>query len=299
MPDSHVVDSDDSDVKVSLPDRLDAAIGETSSGIGVMMSELVRRSLRTGVADIERALLEIATDKVDVAIETQLPVVSETANRVAESTSARVVKSAIGESEQRTQQDLRAAVSDVERKTETEIRSAVTEVQQQTQEELRAAVTGVNESLRQQKEEIAEKDAETNEELTRLNSRAQSSWKKVKNHFDIVDAAFQKTEQKIQHLSEAGQSNLTRLEQLAEEKGLLESRLEEASTALSALERSRQQQQQTLELLMEQNEQLQGRISELEKPKGLKAVWQKIRKPKDSKGRLPSSDDDLEIDTDE
>lgn len=250
MSETTVVTTDENEVSASLPDRLDAAIGDASSGIGVMMSELVRRSLRTGVADIERTLTDVTAEKVDLAIEMQMPTISETAHRVAESTSARIVKTVVTESEQR------------------------------SHEQLQTAVTKVNDVIRHQQEELKAKEEETSEEIAKLNNRAKSSWKKVKSHFDFVDSAFQKAQSKIRQLTLAEQETEQKLQEVTEEKDELKQNLEQVSRKLLQISEQSQQQADDLQLVLKQNEMLQQRLQQLEKPKGLKAVWHWLRSRK-------------------
>ncbi|MBW3600813.1 MAG: hypothetical protein KY475_26545, partial [Planctomycetes bacterium] len=57
----------------SLVERLDPALGEASSGIGVLLSELVRRTLRGGVAKIEEEMHEFVEEKLELAVEERMP----------------------------------------------------------------------------------------------------------------------------------------------------------------------------------------------------------------------------------
>ena len=260
MTDTTVVTTNENEVTGSLPDRLDTAIGDASSGIGVMMSELVRRSLRTGVADIERTLTDVTAEKVDLAIEMQMPTISETAHRVAESTSARIVKTVVTESEQR------------------------------SHEQLQTAVTEFNDAIRSQEASLKANEEQTSEEIAKLNTRAQSSWKKVKNHFDVVDSAFQKAQAKIRELTAAEQETEQKLQKVTAENDQLKSDLQTVSQQLATISKQSEDQAESLRLIMEQNQMLQDRLSELEKPKGLKAVWQKLRPGKSKSSRIDNGD---------
>lgn len=247
MSDTTVVTTDETEIATSLPDRLDAAIGDASSGIGVMMSELVRRSLRTGVADIERTLTDVTAEKVDLAIELQMPAISETAHRVAETTSARIVK------------------------------SVVTEAEERSHEQLQTAVTHFEDAIKQTNEESRQSVARTSEDIAKLESRAQSSWKKVKSHFALVDSEFQKAKSRIAQISTAERETQEQLTDVTRENVQLKRNVDELAQKLSDLSTKSQQ---DLQLVLEQNQMLQQRLEQLEKPKGLKAVWQKLRRGK-------------------
>ena len=56
-----------------LVERLDDALGEASSGIGAMLTELVRKSLRGGVQKIGDEIETLANDILDQSVEARLP----------------------------------------------------------------------------------------------------------------------------------------------------------------------------------------------------------------------------------
>ena len=70
----------------SLPDRMDSAIGEASSVMGSVMTELIRRSLRGGVLQIGEGLHGYACEQVDAVIVEKTPVLENLASEVADRT---------------------------------------------------------------------------------------------------------------------------------------------------------------------------------------------------------------------
>ena len=163
----------------ALGDRMDASIGEASSGIGAMLSELVRRSLKTGVSDIGESLTEYAEEQVESAVQRQMPGIAEAANDVAESTSRRV----IGERERVLESKIAAAESSAIDRSKDHVTSVVSEVREEA-----------NHSQRR---------------IDELNDRARSSWQKVKSEFESLHQTQDQFEQEL------GRSDRELREQLA------------------------------------------------------------------------------------
>ncbi len=217
----------------SLPEQLNDAIGEASTGIGVMLSELVRRSLKGGVANIDQTLQGFAEAQVHSAVERQMPQVAETASSVAESTSARLIQEQVTP----TVDQLTGQVREFEGKLETE-----------------------TERLGQQFiETAAEADrrlTETSEHLGSLKENARTKWKKLVAELESLTSANSDLRQLVSvlqnQLSESATSHQQMLQQIQSESA------------------------SHMKLLQEQNQQLDARLAELEKPKGLKGMWQKI-----------------------
>lgn len=69
-----------------LADRMDTAIGEASSVMGSVMTELIRRSLRGGVLHIGEELHGYVCERVDVTIVEKTPVLENIAFEVADKT---------------------------------------------------------------------------------------------------------------------------------------------------------------------------------------------------------------------
>src|SRR5205807_7701394 len=69
---------------VPLLERMDPAIGETTSVLGAIMTEFLRRTLRGGVLQIGKELHTFVDEKVDAAIVDRTPGLERTAAEVAE-----------------------------------------------------------------------------------------------------------------------------------------------------------------------------------------------------------------------
>src|SRR5579883_2763409 len=84
------VEPDSSPSGAALVDRLDPAIGETTSVVGAMLTELLRRTLRGGVMQIDGELHAFTAEKVEATIAERLPFVEQAAARAAEETAQMV-----------------------------------------------------------------------------------------------------------------------------------------------------------------------------------------------------------------
>ena len=72
-----------------LVERMDSAIGDASTSIGMMMAELVRRSLRGGVGEISSSIHVYAAEQVDTAVERAMPALNQSVEQLATETSQR------------------------------------------------------------------------------------------------------------------------------------------------------------------------------------------------------------------
>src|SRR5262249_11068321 len=107
----------------SLVERLDPAIGETSTMMGAMLAELVRRALRNSVVHIDEELQDHVAHKVDGTIADRMPAIEHSAAEVADKT-ARVAATEVAVSEtraleQRTQETCRHLETRIDQTAET------------------------------------------------------------------------------------------------------------------------------------------------------------------------------------
>jgi uncharacterized phage infection (PIP) family protein YhgE len=257
---SQIVSSGQQSASNSLPERMDAAIGETSSGIGVLLSELVRRSLRTGVADIGDSLTEYAHEAVETAVERQMPAVAEAADSVAESTSTRVVGKAIEEVNQK------ATVQRQE--LESKIEAAASTAVEQSRAHTETVLGAVRESLGEAKSLATEGITSADQKISELRDKARRSWKKVSSEFTALHATCQ---------------------QLSEQNQQLQRQLQEAK------EQQRQQVAETAKRhaeLQRLTQSFEERLAVLEQPRGLKAMFSRLRGGKKSQPGLPPASED-------
>src|SRR5262245_63088783 len=67
-----------------LADRMDQSIGEASSVMGALLTELLRRALRGGVAKVGEQIDGFVAEKVDGTIAQRLPGVEQAASAAAD-----------------------------------------------------------------------------------------------------------------------------------------------------------------------------------------------------------------------
>lgn len=87
-----------------LVDRLDPVLGEAASGIGAMLTELVRRTLRGGIQRVDDELAGLVGEKVDGAVASRLPHIEEAAVKTAERTAHEVAAREVADLDSRTRQ---------------------------------------------------------------------------------------------------------------------------------------------------------------------------------------------------
>jgi regulator of replication initiation timing len=243
-----------------LGDRLDGVIGEASSGMGALLSELIRRSLKTGVSDIGNSLGEYAEEKVEEAVERQMPAITEAADAVAASTSNRIVKEVVeewtGKSAQQ-QAEIEAKIQHVESTTIDRTRTQVEE-----------AVAPVRKAIDEARSLAAEHHDASEQKLHELRLKGKQGWKKLKDEIQTLIETQQ-------HLREENKALRQQVGQLREST----ERQAEDNFALRAEYQS-----------------LEGRLLKLEQPKGLRALFSKMgggskKRPKESDVRETGTDD--------
>ena len=240
-----IISSDQQSTPSPLGDRLDEAIGETSSGIGALLSELLRRSLKTGVSDIGESLVEFAEEKVEAAVREQMPGITEAADAIAQSTSKRVVREAVdelGERAAKQQQNLEAKIDVAESSAVDRSRHHVEEV-----------LSELNESIDRARNLAVESNDSTQQKIEELRAKARQTWRKLKEEFSRVHEAHQKLRGEHEGLSEKLARVCERQRQQAE----------------AAAERS--------SALLLQIQRLEERLAFLEQPRGIKGLIAKFR----------------------
>ena len=243
-----VSDGDSRTDTSSLVDRMDSTIGEASSGIGAMMSELVRRSLRNGVSDIGSSLHEFAAEQVEVAVEQKMPEVAEAADSVAESTSKRIVNEAVSEMTER------------QRAMESKIETAETNAVDRSINHVEQVVGNVRESVTETRNLTLERSEASERKIDELREKARGTWKKLMHEFESVNETNTKLQKELKSVR---------------------SKLDEQTTAAATRHESLTQQ---CDQLLKQNELLAERLAALEQPRGIKKLFSKFGKKKKEEG---------------
>lgn len=193
--------------RLTLLDRMDPDIGDAAAGIGVLMTELVRRSLRGGVSNIDQHLQAFAQEQTQQAIDRELPrlvdLAESTSRQIADAAVTQItaetkaeaerLTSALEATDQRLQESLTGVehrVTDALVSTDQRLTTAITQTESrihetsqtlssavdQVQSQVRDTARGLDERLVAAREESAVSLGNLKNELKELSKR---SWDRV------------------------------------------------------------------------------------------------------------------------
>jgi chromosome segregation ATPase len=251
----------------SLAESLDPAIGEATSVMGAMVTELMRRSLRGGVMQIGKELHAYVADRVDATIADRTPALERAAAEVAE-TAARTAATEVAVEEvkalegrtresqdqlaariQKTAQEAERQTSETARDLAGKIEEAERKAQTVTQETARGLASQIEQSERRVSEAT---QALVNQQVQDLYQRSREGTNQLKARLATVEAAA--AELTKQH--DALRQELARA-------------AEESQARLRA----------GIAELVRTNEALSARVAELEKPRGFKRLFSWGKRP--------------------
>ena len=257
---SEILPPDQQTTQSPLGDRLDASIGETSSGIGAMLSELVRRSLKAGVSDIGESLVTFAEEQVEVAVQQQMPGIAQAADAVAQSTSSRVVGEAVAKlNEQSTQQ---------QQQLESKIDAAEASSVNRSRDHVNEVLSEIHASINNTRDLAVEGSESSQRNIDALREKARRSWRKLRKEFAAVNDAhksLRKEHERLVQTFDDAKTQHRREIHAAEEK---------------------------LSELLEFNQRLEERIALLEQPRGIQGLIAKFR-GRNKKAALPAPTSDV------
>jgi len=259
----------------SLVERLDPSIGELSTVTGAMVTELLRRTLRGSVRQIDEELQGQVAQRVDATIAQRLPAIEQSAADAAEKTAREAATEVAVEEMHALEQRARESERDIVARIETSARAA----EHQTVESART-LSGKIELVEKQAElgiagkahELANRIEEAERrataafqaELTRqvedLTQRSRKTAAGIKERLQTLDATTAALHKQL--LDEAGNRAALRAD--------LDRRVKETGEHMQKLEQARQTAAEQFRLRYEV---LAARVTELEKPRGLRALW--------------------------
>jgi hypothetical protein len=346
-PLSPQVEAENSKPLAPLVERLDPAIGEMSTVMGAMMTELLRRTLRGSVRQIDDELQTQVTAKVDTTIAHRLPAIEHSACEVAEKTAReaatevaveevqaleqrakevqRELRSQIEETARtvehkaaETTRELTGRITIAEKKAELDITSKAHELTTRIEETAKHAVTNTQETARDLARQIEEAErranetaqAEVNRQVDDLLQRSRKMTHELKERITVLETtATTLGKQLIDEAAERKAEQMTFHKAVERRvKGLLQQLEQQEHGRRSAEEQLRRQLLQSLEdghaqvrgeltgALTEArrlNEALTARVAELEKPRGLRALWAWLfrRRKKEAEAEAPEAED--------
>jgi hypothetical protein len=264
------------EISVPLAESMDHSIGEATTLMGAVITELVRRSLRGGVIKIGEELQTFVTGEVQTTLAERVPEVERAAIEAAEQTAqlaaAKVaaeevhaldVKTGEVTRQLATQIDVvgREARGAVEEKAK-ELTGQIQEVDRRAAETVRQTAEHLNGAITEAEKRAGEKSqAEIDDRLTKLLEKARETTAALKARLKAVEeeqvsrkgetqAGFAKLQQGLDHMGETLKNGL----------GLLKVEVSE---------------------LRKTNEELAARVTALEHPKGFFARLFGKRKDKE------------------
>lgn len=286
-----------------LVERVDASIGEASTMIGAMLTEFMRRTLRNGVIKIDEEMNDYVGEKVDATIADRTPLLEKTAAEVAEVTAraaaADLVTGEVQGLEHRTEAKARQLADRIQ-ETERRAAQATTETAKRLAsqiEETEKRVQSHSVETAQQlcgKLEVAEKQAaEKAQELTQqvedLWTRSRRGVSYFKGRLKTAEAAVLQLDHAIKQEKAARQNEQAAIQtetlaQLESLKQRLQRQEHEAKTLLDQMRaellQSHKESQTRLrdeaQQLRQANEALAARVAELERPRGIRALFGRV-----------------------
>jgi hypothetical protein len=321
--------------RTSLAERLDPALGEASAGIGVILTELLRRTLRGGVGKVEDEIDSLVGEKLEFQVARRMPAFELAATEKA-AERARMIANELVEA---AQQSAEKAVEQLRQETQDSTTKLATQSQTLANQsaELANRSTHLAESIeatRTQAEQAIESSARAiSDTIVQTESRMETKTRELlNNHVMELAKKSQKTyqlvQEKLENLSSQDEilqrtladERAARLQDLAEqqrawseqrtlfeqlgqrivalqqawatEQAKLRGEIEEAlhteskrwSTDLAqgqAELRAEWQAESAKWAAAIQNqtellESLQRRLDEVERPRGVRAIWHKV-----------------------
>jgi hypothetical protein len=223
---------------LGLLEHLDPAIGEATSVVGAMLTELLRRTLRGGVVRIGDEMHGYVADKVDTAIAERTPGLEQRAAEVAEHAARTAATEVATEEVHALEQRTHA--------TDRELAGQITETaraaEQRTRESAAALAAQIEES--EQRGQAA-----LHEQVQTLVDRVREGSARLKARFAEQDKLIAGLGQQLESVAK----DLVRM-------------LQESYAGL----------REALDLLKQEQQGLAARVAELEKPRGLRALWLRL-----------------------
>ena len=295
----------------SLPDRMDSAIGEASSVMGSVMTELIRRSLRGGVLQIGEGLHGYACEQVDAVIVEKTPVLENLASEVADRT-ARYAATEVAKQEtealarearesdrqlaahiEQTAVASRGATAEVARDLTTKIVTVEKHAVETTEVTARGLTTKIEEAERRACETAR---GELDQRLVELKQSSREVVAALKDRLRMLKASAAELGQRLQEEQSERKAGHTALRGEVEERhaGLARTFQEEQAARRGAEDKLREELlravneanarlREEIGELRSVNEALTARVVELEKPRGLRRLlnwlmfWRKKR----------------------
>ncbi len=251
-----------------LVERMDPAIGEATSVMGAMLTELLRRTLRGGVMKIGNELQAYVAEQVDSTISERTPAIEQAAAEVAEHTARSAATEVAKEEVQALEQKTAQASQELSERIET--------TSQTVHQRIEETATTVTRDLTSRIEETQRNARESTLETARqLASQIEEAEKRV------ADATHAEISQQIQTLVQRSREGTDRLKAklTALDQAIADgTRQQEAlrHEFVRMLEDSQKPLRAEIAQVLQTQNDLLTRVAELEKPRGLRALFARL-----------------------
>jgi hypothetical protein len=263
------------DIALPLAGSMDQAIGEATTVMGAMVTELMRRSLRGGVLKIGEQMETYVGECVDQSIADHRPVIEQTASAVAEQTAYTTAAKLVGEEvyalEKRTTEAGRALAGQIE------------EAERRTHEAAEEKALRLSAEIEEKRQQLTTRIDEgdqraiqmTHEKAQELTGQIETTAKRVS------EAAQVEINLRVQEMMDRAKEGTVRIKariqavadlttQLGQRLDAERQARETDHAAVRDLERSLTGE---LRELRRTNDELCARVAELERPRGLRRLW--------------------------
>jgi hypothetical protein len=248
----------DNNKSAALVERLDPSIGEMSTVMGAMMTELLRRTLRGSVRQIDEELQGQVSAKLDATIAQRLPGIEQSAAEAADKTAREAATEVAVEEVKALEKRAEAALTNKAQELTGHIEETAKTVTNLTHEKASELARNIDEAERRV---AANAQAEMARQVEDLLQRSRKATAGMKDRIETLEATA--TALGKQH----EQQEQERL--VAEEKFRRE--------IFAALTEHQGRLQNELAETKQRHDALQTRLAELEKPRGLRAWLRGVR----------------------
>jgi chromosome segregation ATPase len=261
-----------------LLERMDGAIGEASTVMGAMLTELLRRTLRGGVLQIGDELHGYVSEKVDATIAERTPAIEQAAADVAEHTArtaaTEVATEEVHALEQRTQDSDRQLATRIDEATAETTRALTGRIEvtrKEVDEAARTTAADLAGRIQEaEKRAVETAQAEMARQMEELHERSREGTALMKARLKEITTTLTELEQKLADERQQRRAEQTEhRQQVAALAGQLE---KERQARRAAEERLRQE-------FAADHDELRARLAEVEKPRGLRRLWMWLKRP--------------------
>lgn len=254
-----------------LVDQMDPAIGEASSVMGAMATEMIRRSLRGGVLQIGRELTGYVSQQVEQEIVEQRPLIERTAAEAA-TEAARGEVDAVRQAANEQGQQLAARIEEASRqaheRAETvarDLEGRLDEASRQTHEKIETVAKVIDDTARHSNEATTSLARTLETEVAAVQART-------------LDSARKEFTTEIEAFKERARQATVKIKDRLDKLDTTSAQLADLQRALKRdlLDTWRTEQRQLLQQIDElrrANRSLTERLDELEKPRGIRRLF--------------------------